>query len=804
MALPVFQRTIVNDNGDVIASPVITVVVESTGAAADLFSDRNGTTPLGTDGVFDGTTKGFVQFYAEPGEYRVIAEDAGTGFSQTWDPENIPLNSDLGGTAGGDVPRNSDRNINSIADLGSVERNDQAWIFVIGYQPDSDVGGGNLVYDANRAKSDHTGVDVFDPDKAFPTDWTNATQVDDWFTADGVGNGVYVRPDVKIITPEMAGALSGAGTDYYKSLEQIMLSEYPVLISYGTFEMSGWLPIPSNKIVKFDGWIKVVNPVAQYEAGLTMSNVLNGFSTSNSVIINPQLDMNNVPASNGIIFRDGTHNVQVIGGTIKNCAHEKGGYGGGRALNIEAGSGALSQPSNIYISGVTIEDSYQAINIGGSDDSPEKNIVIDGIIASNCESLIQLAGNSPGFPHGGDVAGALVSNITGYNIGKSVTYSREHGIINSNRGCNAKISNVKIFNDSTYTGVGSVFMGESANVILDNVDVFGDVSDIVNINTWAEVDALPVFKYGSRKLRFDIRLHGECENTVEYAYSYNPALPETEGDSNPVDNVFVLDLDSSTSTNIVPSTIGTYDSFDLTIRNVDKNGTYHGKAINANLNWNRLQDERVIGGGASVLDDKSDRSGGLNIASFAPSLKLKDLTTSAWIWELYSDSNDLRLAISTDGGSSYSDYYQWDANHFNAVNTNTSDLGESGVTSWRNLYIQNSPTVTSDSRLKFDIKSIDQSLLDFALSVEIKSYKLHEEEEDKIHFGVVIDQEFINNLSNVIDTHKISALCHTVFKDKSGNPVELNKGGIILGDVWQVRYDEWQNIMLEALRRKVA
>ncbi len=84
MSLPVFQATVVNDSGDIIPSPVITVVIESSGLPATLFSDRNGTVPLGTGGVFTGGVDGFSQFYAAPNEYRVTADDSGSGFSITW------------------------------------------------------------------------------------------------------------------------------------------------------------------------------------------------------------------------------------------------------------------------------------------------------------------------------------------------------------------------------------------------------------------------------------------------------------------------------------------------------------------------------------------------------------------------------------------------------------------------------------------------------------------------------------------------------------------------------------------------
>ena len=89
MALPAWQATIVNEFGDIIPSPVITVIVEATGLPATLFSNRGGTTPLGSGGVFTAGVDGFAQFFAAPAEYRVTASDAGSGFSQTWDFVNL-------------------------------------------------------------------------------------------------------------------------------------------------------------------------------------------------------------------------------------------------------------------------------------------------------------------------------------------------------------------------------------------------------------------------------------------------------------------------------------------------------------------------------------------------------------------------------------------------------------------------------------------------------------------------------------------------------------------------------------------
>ena len=85
MSLPVFQATIVNDSGDIIPSAVITVLDEITGLGLTVYSNRAGTVPLGTNGVFTAGTDGFAQFFAPAGNYRVKAEQAASGFEKTWD-----------------------------------------------------------------------------------------------------------------------------------------------------------------------------------------------------------------------------------------------------------------------------------------------------------------------------------------------------------------------------------------------------------------------------------------------------------------------------------------------------------------------------------------------------------------------------------------------------------------------------------------------------------------------------------------------------------------------------------------------
>ena len=80
MALPIWQRTITTEAGDVIPGAEVEVVNEATGLAADIFSNRAGTTPR-SNPFFTGAD-GFAQFYVAPGEYRITA--TGPTGSITW------------------------------------------------------------------------------------------------------------------------------------------------------------------------------------------------------------------------------------------------------------------------------------------------------------------------------------------------------------------------------------------------------------------------------------------------------------------------------------------------------------------------------------------------------------------------------------------------------------------------------------------------------------------------------------------------------------------------------------------------
>jgi len=53
-------------------------------------------------------------------------------------------------------------------------------------------GGGVYYWDSTKSKADHNGGTVLDPGKSFP-DWAVDAEVEQWFTADGAGDGCWIR-----------------------------------------------------------------------------------------------------------------------------------------------------------------------------------------------------------------------------------------------------------------------------------------------------------------------------------------------------------------------------------------------------------------------------------------------------------------------------------------------------------------------------------------------------------------------------------------------------------------------------------
>ena len=116
MAIPNWQRTIVNDEGQVVPNAEIQVVNEATSLNADLYSDRDGAVPIANP--FFATSEGFAEFYTDPGVYRITA--TGPGGSITWRYENI-MDQATDNVFTGDNTHTGEEDFTGQVNLGDVE-----------------------------------------------------------------------------------------------------------------------------------------------------------------------------------------------------------------------------------------------------------------------------------------------------------------------------------------------------------------------------------------------------------------------------------------------------------------------------------------------------------------------------------------------------------------------------------------------------------------------------------------------------------------------------------------------------------
>lgn len=567
---------------------------------------------------------------------------------------------------------------------------------------------------------------------------------------------------------------SGTSTyDASTDIQTALNKRGKVIFPSGTYVINTWLKVLANTHIEGqEATIQVSSSVVSgdnFEGAFTLSNVLNGENCHDISINNINIDLNNAPAANGINVRDGSYNIRVDNVHIKNGSHDKTGYKGGRAIVVEAGADSLSNPDNVVITNFTIEDTYNAIGIAGNSDSPGKNIVISNGVVENCEILLGVFGNSAGFPHDIQEAGWLVSNIHAYNVGKSTTYTREHGVFNFSRGCNGIISNVRIANDTSYDdNVDSLFMGEAANIFADNIVYEGDlVRSVFRISTWTEDDALGATKYGSRRLKFtNINVLGTSPDTVFYGYTYNAALTETEGDANPFDNYFDLSINELSGDRLMTALAATYPKFFLKLHErsgfVNFEGYIQESGISNTLsnldNKNVIaHDSSLIQGNLNVTNFETDSSKGITCSSFKPTIEFNDLSGGTPDkFRITSDNSILSIEIDPAGGASTSGYYEFIADRFtpSTAQDGALDLGE-GAKRWQDIFATNATIQTSDGNLKQDVTdlSVTEKNVAVALKGLIKKFKLKSAVEKKgsearYHVGVIaqdVEQVFSDN-----------------------------------------------------------
>lgn len=108
--------------------------------------------------------------------------------------------------------------LNSISELSLSNSNFKS-VLVRSYHADLNLGGGSFYWDETGNKNKHNGGTIIDPTKAFPTDWSNQSQLTTWFTANASGLGVWRKVLSKDPSVLDFGAVGDGATDDTKAIQ---------------------------------------------------------------------------------------------------------------------------------------------------------------------------------------------------------------------------------------------------------------------------------------------------------------------------------------------------------------------------------------------------------------------------------------------------------------------------------------------------------------------------------------------------------------------------------------------------------
>ena len=192
-----------------------------------------------------------------------------------------------------------------------------------------------------------------------------------------------------------------------------------------------------------------------------------------------------------------------------------------------------------------------------------------------------------------------------------------------------------------------------------------------------------------------------------------------------------------------------------------------------------------------------------------------------------SNSNPIRLSFSRNtygyvasiGVDADSDHSQAARTYFFTGNalmgTSGADLGSSTF-QFKDLYLQNSPIVSSDERLKQDIADVPEAVFRAWGRVGFKQYRFKEAVEKKgadarLHVGLIAQEILEAFEAEGLDATKYGIVCHDSWDDQyeyetvtDQEAVLDEKGNVVTpekthqekrfvkaaGDVWTVRYEE--------------
>lgn len=475
-------------------------------------------------------------------------------------------------------------------------------VFLKGYHTVNDGGGGTFVYNQFGSKSDHNGGTIIDPSKTFPEDWTNQTELNDWFNTNNSGNGILERIYNDSVNVKWFGANGDGVTDDTLAIQKSFSIEDTdcVLGSESIYIVSNDIIVKSSKIY---GNISTIN-----------------FSNNGTLIIE------NI---NDFIIRD----IKVIN------TNNYGIYIKGQKNNLI---------SNILIDNIYCENTPSAgltieyvLNCK-INNSTFKNCRDNGIYASFSSAVI--ISNNNVFDCGGS------SGITvGY---PSYKYDKEGYIITNNL-----IKKIGEFTNNLISGIDIVSTNSflcSSNTILDGKTGILVEENIVQNGVIENNYINNNLEYG---IRIDSSATDNTHQTNKIVIANNTIIGSWFGIY--VNKASLISINNNTIYNYIKTGIQiSYSNFINIFKNILKNNRQQASYTPNNISINyvydlNIMDNKITQGIGGYISYNSS-SGTFNISGNNRTLTLKESGSSVLTTDLIGKTlNDVKTEIESINGWSF-------------------------------------------------------------------------------------------------------------------------------------------------------
>lgn len=290
----------------------------------------------------------------------------------------------------------------------------------------------------------------------------------------------------------------------------------------GAYGIGQTITLWNNTTFGGPNWLKII-------AQTTYDCAVVGVPGANHVHITElKVDCGYVPAQGGLYLRRNNAAWHADNITVIRAAHDKSRKGG-RAVTCEAGvNPTLYGARKAVIGSIIAVDCYMGLCLAGGTNQEDSGVIVNSLVAERCETVVGLFGNSAGYPHPGVSMQHIVQNVSARNCGKSVTYSRPHGLFVSDRGSNVRIGQFSISNDPGYGAIGSLMMGDWHNVVFDGGTFIGACDQLIRFARFFEADVIRDDVFATSNCEFrGIKHVGTCTDAVTASLADDAKVRDT-------------------------------------------------------------------------------------------------------------------------------------------------------------------------------------------------------------------------------------------------------------------------------------